>query len=502
MTSTREEPSLRWDAHSCGGATLPPLSGHSATLVDGRLVVIGGSLADGSLNDVVYALDTNSEPMEWAIVDTGVMMADGTPATGSVSPPARWRHTATVMGERSVLVYGGFAAKRNRYSDVWLLTFASRGGGASPGGTLVDDSIVRATWSKPIAATSQFTSDGNHVQKGAKPGAGHARGGKAHPTSNHSSSELRGALRSGSFSPKGSGPAGPPRSPKGAKSGRRSPMRRTSISHKHASSSSATRAAQGTGDVPAPRGGHSATRLGAKNAIYVFGGSGGYGFSAVDFNDLYTLAGPVMKGNPDPMGIGAQMLAGVDAEVWAASGLVWELVTPHGRAPAERCDHVAYGVKENLFVVGGWSSASRLNDVHAFDSASLSWSKLMPMGPGAASLFPARWGHCGVAVEAPTSSALFILGGSTSEATIPGKKGGGGTEARGFAVAAVRSMRGTLSSDIVVLTPKSEHRNISLIATQPPILGETPSARSLAAVVHDARKHRLLVVGGTYGICL
>jgi hypothetical protein len=63
-------------------------------------------------------------------------------------------------------------------------------------------------------------------------------------------------------------------------------------------------------------------------------------------------------------------------------------------------------------------------------------------------------------------------------------------------------MRGTLSSDIVVLTPKSEHRNISLIATQPPILGETPSARSLAAVVHDARKHRLLVVGGTYGICL
>ena len=75
---------------------------------------------------------------------------------------------------------------------------------------------------------------------------------------------------------------------------------------------------------------------------------------------------------------------------------------------------------------------------------------------------------------------------------------------RGSAAAAVRGMRGTLSDAVIVLQPRGESGSGSgsvqgegkIVASCPPVLGAVPAPRSLAAVAHDARHHRLVVVGG------
>ena len=305
----RDEPSLRWEAHECGGIAFPALSGHTATLIDERLVVFGGCLADGSLSSAVYSLNMAAEPMEWCIVDVGGEEAD--------APPPRWRHSASRVGDRGILYFGGFASKRNRYSDLWLLTFPEGGDGK------------KAAWSKPLNATSQFTSDGNHVSRG---------GSKGKPASSSSKAADTTPAKRAAVS--------------------KSPGLKRRQSHYRPSSPSRRAAAHGTGVAPAPRGGHTATIVGDRGGIYVFGGSGGYGFSAVDFNDIYALSGP---GTRDPV------------TEFAARGLSWEAITPHGHVPMERSDHTAYGVKHHLFVVGGWSFARRLNDIYVFDTRSVAW---------------------------------------------------------------------------------------------------------------------------------
>lgn len=435
LSVRRDGPSLRWETHECGGAALPALSGHTATLIDERLVVFGGCLADGSLSSAVYSLNMAAEPMEWCVVDVGGEEAE--------APPARWRHSASRVGDRGILYFGGFALKRNRFSDLWLLTFQEGGDG------------TKAAWSKPLNATSQFTSDGNHVSRG---------GSKGKPASS--------ASKAADSSPAKRAPIS------------KSPGLKRRQSHYRPASPSRRAAAHGTGVAPAPRGGHTATIVGDRGGIYVFGGSGGYGFSAVDFNDIYALSGP---GTRDPV------------TEFAARGLSWEAITPHGLVPAERSDHTAYGVKHRLFVVGGWSFVRRLNDIHVFDTRSVAWSPLAPVGSGAAALSDARWGHCGVGVAAPTSSALFILGGSTSPT---GSAAEASPTVRGSAVAAVRGMRGTLSDAIIVLEPHNgsgsggAQGEGEIVATCPPVLGAAPAPRSLAAVAHDSRHHRLVVVGG------
>jgi N-acetylneuraminic acid mutarotase len=63
-----------------------------------------------AFNDV-YTLDfSDTETFRWAKLDMGDQPA----------PPPRARHTATVIGEGKILVFGGLD-RRKRYNDVWVL---------------------------------------------------------------------------------------------------------------------------------------------------------------------------------------------------------------------------------------------------------------------------------------------------------------------------------------------------------------------------------------------
>lgn len=95
-------------------------------------------------------------------------------------------------------------------------------------------------------------------------------------------------------------------------------------------------------DVPAPRGGHTATMVGP-SAVYLFGGYGGFGYKRGDMGDLHCLDTGTMRWQ----------------EVGATKG------TP----PEKRSGHQASAVQLKLVVCGGKNSTTEFKDIHVLDTS-------------------------------------------------------------------------------------------------------------------------------------
>lgn len=95
-------------------------------------------------------------------------------------------------------------------------------------------------------------------------------------------------------------------------------------------------------DVPAPRGGHSATMVGPSH-VYLFGGYGGYGYRRGDMDDLHKLDIATMR--------------------WQEVGVT------KGTPPEKRSGHQASAVQLKLIICGGKNSTTEFNDLHVLDTS-------------------------------------------------------------------------------------------------------------------------------------
>eukprot|EP00026_Physarum_polycephalum_P006344 Phypoly_transcript_06386.p1 GENE.Phypoly_transcript_06386~~Phypoly_transcript_06386.p1 ORF type:complete len:559 (+),score=85.81 Phypoly_transcript_06386:102-1778(+) len=126
------------------------------------------------------------------------------------------------------------------------------------------------------------------------------------------------------------------------------------------------------GAPPTPRYGHTAVTYADK--MYVFGG---YDNSAMTCNDLFSL----------------------DLETHT-----WEKVKAQGSLPPSRFMHSAVVYRKTMFIFGGQGDANvTLNDVHAFNFATVTWSK-----PKCKGKIPSpRYGHTAVAA----APGMYVYGG-------------------------------------------------------------------------------------------
>ena len=146
-------------------------------------------------------------------------------------PPARWRHTATLTSQTSLMIFGGYLSHDERLNDMWMFD------------------TVSLEWSQLQANNPRQPASVYH------------------------------------------------------------------LSHQDASHK----------DVPAPRGGHSATLVGT-DAVWLFGGYGGFGYSRKEMDDLYRLD---IRSNS------------------------WELIQPKGGGPEARSGHQCQAVQLKLLLHGG-----------------------------------------------------------------------------------------------------------------------------------------------------
>jgi hypothetical protein len=119
---------LKWNKiESMSGDVPGPRSGHTLSVVGDEALLFGG--LDPALKEftkpngktekrpgpnsdlyrVKLPVAGSTAPLRWVKVAT------------SQSPPARYGHTATVVGENRLLIFGGFASSSQRFGDVHVL---------------------------------------------------------------------------------------------------------------------------------------------------------------------------------------------------------------------------------------------------------------------------------------------------------------------------------------------------------------------------------------------
>ena len=195
-------------------------------------------------------------------------------------------------------------------------------------------------------------------------------------------------------------------------------------------------------DVPAPRGGHSATIVGA-NQMYIFGGYGGSGFARRDFNDVCVL----------------------DLEIWE-----WRQVECNGEAPAPRSGHQCVAALENIYVIGGWNSLEQFDDLHILDTVNNAWTK--PECSGDMGFGPPRWNFAAVSVFAVPFWKIFVFGGNSGNLAESGNP------------------QGDYVNDMCVLETGSNSWN------RPKVLGNTPCPRGDTQIVYDPKGSKIITFGG------
>jgi len=127
-------------------------SGHTLTISGTNGFMFGGcddSEPIGPTNDM-FLLKMSGTEMEWARVET--------PDDGQ-GPAPRWRHSATMVDDLNLMIFGGFHSGTNRFNDVWYFN------------------VVAMEWTQPTPPQSEFTPRGNHLPSRAmQPGVPSPRG--------------------------------------------------------------------------------------------------------------------------------------------------------------------------------------------------------------------------------------------------------------------------------------------------------------------------------------
>ena len=192
-------------------------------------------------------------------------------------------------------------------------------------------------------------------------------------------------------------------------------------------------------DVPAPRGAHSATLVGA--LMYIFGGYGGVGYARRDFNDICAL----------------------DLDTWE-----WRPIECTGEIPEPRSGHQAVAVNELIYVIGGWNSMVQFDNMYILDTNTHVWTKPAQQN----SFGPPRWNFSAVSVFAVPYWKIFVFGGNSGDLTDGGNP------------------QGQYLNDMVVLETGT------LTWTRPTTLGNVPSERGETQIVYDPKGSRIIVFGG------
>ena len=104
----------------------------------------------GPCNDM-FILKIGASELEWTRLET---------PDKDTAPAPRWKHTAVMVDDINLMIFGGFHSSTNRFNDVWYFN------------------TVSLTYEQPIAPQTEFTPRGNHIPtKNMEPGAPSPRGG-------------------------------------------------------------------------------------------------------------------------------------------------------------------------------------------------------------------------------------------------------------------------------------------------------------------------------------
>uniref|UniRef100_M4CM37 Galactose oxidase/kelch repeat superfamily protein n=1 Tax=Brassica campestris TaxID=3711 RepID=M4CM37_BRACM len=103
--------SLEWMELTVSGSLPPPRCGHTATMVEKRLLVFGGRGGGGPIMGDLWALK--------GLIDEVTAQWKRLPISNDEPPPPRAYHTMTSIGARHLLI-GGFDGK-STFGDLWWL---------------------------------------------------------------------------------------------------------------------------------------------------------------------------------------------------------------------------------------------------------------------------------------------------------------------------------------------------------------------------------------------
>ena len=118
MMSTKEEKSsstesiLEWEKISCTGAVPEGRSGASLTILGNTGYLFGGlskSQAKQGPNNELFMAKIRNEKLEWSV-----------PKIDGDKPSGRWDHTATLVGDNFILVFGGSVSRVSRTNETWI----------------------------------------------------------------------------------------------------------------------------------------------------------------------------------------------------------------------------------------------------------------------------------------------------------------------------------------------------------------------------------------------
>ena len=103
-------------------------------------------------NNDMYILKIGASELEWTRLDP--------PVQDNAAPAPRWKHTAVMVDDINLMIFGGFHSSTNRFNDVWYFN------------------TVSLTFEQPLTPQTEFTPRGNHIPtKNMEPGAPSPRGG-------------------------------------------------------------------------------------------------------------------------------------------------------------------------------------------------------------------------------------------------------------------------------------------------------------------------------------
>ena len=203
-------------------------------------------------------------------------------------------------------------------------------------------------------------------------------------------------------------------------------------------------------DGPCPRGSHSSALV--EDAIFIFGGYGGNGYSRKDFNDIHVLC----------------------TKTWN-----WYELDTKGDSPQPRSGHKSVYFEGKFYVMGGWNAVETFDDIHILDIESMTWTRA-DSACGPESWGEYRWNFTAVAAYAVPYWKVFVFGGNSGNLD-PSRP------------------QGYYRNDMQVLETSSKQgaeEEVKLEWSRPTVVGDKPCPRSDTEMFYSPTTGKLTLFGG------